>query len=58
MTGKKARIWEALVSLDSKTLLATVVNYYGAQFYSDSLVEFLADEGLTGPDDADNEEGV
>jgi hypothetical protein len=46
MTEKQKQIWDALVLLDSRALLAAIVNYYGAQFYSDEFAEFLVDEGI------------
>jgi hypothetical protein len=57
-TERQERIWDTLVSLDSKTLLRAVTDYHGMQILDDRFAEFLVDEGLIeGEPEEDEDEG-
>jgi hypothetical protein len=50
MTALQEQVWDALVSLDSETLLRTFTDYHGLQIFDEDFAEFLVDEGLMEPE--------
>jgi hypothetical protein len=57
MTGIQEQVWDALVSLDSATLLQAITDYHGMQLLDDGFMEFLVDENLmVQPDDDEYED--
>jgi hypothetical protein len=46
MTMLQEQVWDALVSLDSETLLRTFTDYHGLQLFDEDFAEFLVEEGL------------
>jgi hypothetical protein len=58
MTKTQNRLWNALASLDSGAVLASITNYRGMQLLDDGFAEFLVDEGLLEPEeDEEDKEG-
>jgi hypothetical protein len=43
-------VWDALVSLDSETLLRVITDYHGMQIFDDGFAEHLVDEGFMEPE--------
>jgi hypothetical protein len=56
MTGQQERMWGALVSLDSKTLLRVITDYCGMQLLDEDFAEFFVDEGLMEQPHDENED--
>jgi hypothetical protein len=46
MMEPKEKMWDALASLDSETLLHAIVGYHGMQLLDEGFGRFLVDEGL------------
>jgi hypothetical protein len=50
-------VWDALVSLDSETLLRVITDYHGMQILSrEGFIDHLVDEGLMIEDEDDGDE--
>jgi hypothetical protein len=49
-------VWDALVSLDSETLLRVITDYHGMQILDDGFANHLVDEGLMEPAEDDEDE--
>jgi hypothetical protein len=57
MTNLQERAWDALVALDSETLLRLVTDYHGTQaLLKDGFLDFLVDEGVIESPDAEEED--
>jgi hypothetical protein len=56
MNEKQERIWETLVSLDSKTVLAVLTDYHGLQLLDEGFAGFLIDEGYLEEEEEEEEE--
>jgi hypothetical protein len=56
MNEQQERIWDALASLDSKTVLRTLTDYHGLQLFDEGFAEFLVDEGIMEVLDEDEED--
>jgi hypothetical protein len=56
MMEPKEKMWDALASLDSETLLHTITDYHGMQLLDEGFGRFLVDEGLMDFFDDDYEE--
>jgi hypothetical protein len=50
MTRYQKLIWDALVSLDGKTVLSAITDYHGMQIFDEDFGEFLVTEGLLDPE--------
>jgi hypothetical protein len=46
-------VWDALVSLDSETLLRVFTGYYGTRIFDDGFAKYLVDEGFMEPAEED-----
>jgi hypothetical protein len=56
MTEYQEKMWDTLVSLDSKTLLGVITGYHGMQILDNWFAEYLVDEGLMEPEDEAEED--
>jgi hypothetical protein len=50
MTNLQDQVWDALINLDSETLLQVITDYHGMQLFDEDFAEFLVDEGFLDPE--------
>jgi hypothetical protein len=54
MTEQQEKAWDALVSLDSESMLGVLTDYHGMQLFDEGFLEHLEDEGYI---EEESEEG-